>query len=942
MAPASQAPPEGPINPPGEARMRVKTLILCSASTLFVLAGSPVLAQTAPPNAGQRADDNAAPQAGPADSATSGTPEASGDAIVVTGLRRSLQSAEQIKRSSDQIVDSVVASDIGKLPDVAVSDTAARIPGVQVLRGGGEASQVLVRGLPNFETTYNGREIFTAETRVVALQDFPSGAIGAIEVYKTSTANLVEPGLAGLINVRSHRPFDFSGLEAAGNFWEQYTEQSRVWHPNGNFLLSDRWSTGIGEIGALINFSYTELTYLDSTRSNTDFIANDGIGNGKSARFPDIDRVDYASGDRSRPSINGALQWRPKPGLEFYAEGLWQGFRNKISDRELEVPLWGGQSYTNVVLKPGTDLLQSATIVNPFRPDGFQGGTFNKTNTYQFAVGGNYSSGPLKISADVARTTSQFTGNTESVDYAFSHPVTVNATIDANGNGPQFSLPGFDASNPANYIYRGFYEERQIAKGKDWQARTDLEYETGISFLPKIEIGLRYVDRYAHRQYGNHYFGGDPVLNQNVPITAVPLDYELFQTGFRGDNTPVFHQWLAPTYQSIQNNILQLRAFSRALGDPANLGPPAPFPDQTYSASEKSYAAYAQVRYAFGNEAGIHVDGLIGIRPVKTNDTVQASTVTNGAYAPITITQHYTDWLPNVSADIHFTHEIQLRLSATKTRTRPDFAQIDPGGSVSAPPSNCIQNMSNCVRTLNSGNPDLQPMRSNNYDASLEYYFSRAGFASVAIFRRDIKDYIENFQTYVTNPDFGLVLATGPFNASKSRIDGVEAQFQSFLDVQSLPAWIRGFGVQANVTYLKTRLTLPQELGGFTMPIAGVSKWTANLSGMYERGGLSLRLSYNYRNKFLSLFRPDLPAYPDGVVGSRLYQEETQGIGRLDFSGSYDVLRDLTLFVDYTNILNSPFRTTESTNFVGGDTVIVPRSVQYQESVLSLGIRFRF
>jgi TonB-dependent receptor len=936
--------------------MRVKTLALGSVSlAILALGASPAFAQATPPAGQPAGNPDAAAQTGtPADTAsTTGTPEASGEAIVVTGLRRSLQSAQTIKRNSDQIVDAIVAEDIGKLPDVAVSDTAARIPGVEVARGGGEAGQVLVRGLPNFETTYNGREIFTAETRVVALQDFPSGAIGALEVYKTSTANLVEPGLAGLINVRSHRPFDFAGLEIAGNFWEQYANQSQVWHPNGNVLISDRWNTGIGEIGALVNFSYTELTYLDSTRSNTDFIANDGIGNGKSARFPDIDRVDYGSGDRSRPSINAALQWRPMPGLEFYAEGLWQGFRNKISDRELEVPLWGGQAYNNVVLQPGTDLLQSATIVNPFRPDGFQGGTFNKTNTYQLAFGGTYDKGPLRISADVARTTSQFTGHTESVDYAFSHPVTVDAVIDAGGNGPQFSLPGFDASNPANYQYRGFFEERQIAKGKDWQARTDLEYETGLAFLPKIEVGFRYVDRFAHRQYGNHYWGGDVVLNQNVPITAVPLDYELFHTGFRNDNTPVFDQWLAPTYASIQDSEAEMRAFSRQLGDPANLGPPAPFPDQTYSAWEKSYAAYAQVRYAFGDEAGVHVDGLIGVRPVRTDDRVQGNAIVglpNGTsvFTPFNITQRYTDWLPNISADIHFTREVQLRLSATKTRTRPDFAQIDPGGSVAPPPSctgpngQTIPQGPQCVRTQNTGDPNLKPMRSNNYDASLEYYFSHTGMASVAIFRRDITDYIESFSRFVDNPDFGVVLDTGPFNASKARIDGVEAQFQSFLDFSSLPGWVRGFGIQANVTYLDTRLKLPQELGGFTMPILGVSKWTGNLSGMYEHGGLSLRLSYNYRNKFQSLFRPDLPAYVQSVPGSRLYTETTQGIGRLDFSGSYTLQRNFTLFVDWTNMLDSPFRTIETTNFVAGDTVTVPRAVRYEESVLSLGIRFRF
>ncbi|MDB5722460.1 MAG: TonB-dependent receptor, partial [Alphaproteobacteria bacterium] len=367
--------------------MRVKTITLCSSSlAILAFASSPALAQTTSTEATPQAQTNPAQPssetATPIDSTDAGG--GGGEDIVVTGLRQSLQSSQALKRNSAQIVDAIVAEDIGKLPDVAISDTAARIPGVQVERSGGEAGRVLVRGLPDVETTYNGREIFTAETRRVALQDFPSGSIGAIEVFKTSTADLIEPGIAGLVNVRSHRPFDFKGLEIAGSIWGQYERQSGKKDPNGNLLISDRWNVGGGEIGALIDFSFTRLTYLDSTRSNTDFVA----GGPNGGRYPDIMRIDYGTAERSRPSINGALQWRPMPGLEFYAEGLWQGFRNKISDREMTVPLWGGAQYNNIVFYPNSNLIQSGTIVNPFRPDGFQGGTYNKTNTYQFAVGG--------------------------------------------------------------------------------------------------------------------------------------------------------------------------------------------------------------------------------------------------------------------------------------------------------------------------------------------------------------------------------------------------------------------------------------------------------------------------------------------------------------------------------------------------------------------------
>ena len=255
--------------------MRRVSSLLVTTSILVMGAASPALAKAQPVTP---PDPNATAQQNPA------TPTQNADApadnsIVVTGLRRSMQSARNIKRNSDQVVDAVVAEDIGKLPDITVSDTAARIPGIQVERAGGEANRVLLRGLDNvyYTTTYNSRELFTAETRSVALQDFPAGAVAAIEAFKTSTANLIEPGIAGLVNVRSRRPFDFKGFELSGSVWALRPNQSRDVSVNGNLLLSDRWETGNGgEFGALINFSYTRMHYKDSIRRHGFWIAEAG------------------------------------------------------------------------------------------------------------------------------------------------------------------------------------------------------------------------------------------------------------------------------------------------------------------------------------------------------------------------------------------------------------------------------------------------------------------------------------------------------------------------------------------------------------------------------------------------------------------------------------------------------------------------------------------
>lgn len=905
--------------------MRLKPLVLCSTSlAVLALAASPAAAQPG------QAEEQPAAQETPADA----TDPQEDDAIVVTGLRQSLRSSQNIKRNSDQIVDAIVAEDIGKLPDLAVSETAARIPGVQVIRRAGEADSVLVRGLPDFATLYNGREIFTAETRVVALQDFPSANIAALEVFKTTTANLAEAGLAGLINVRSRRPFDFRGTEIAGSVWALHTRQADEWTPNFNFLVSTRWNAGGGEMGLLLNVSRTELEYLDSEPSNTDFLQTFRREGDRliccgpaDARFPDIQRLFYRSGNRVRPSANAAFQWRPSPGLEFYAEALYQGFRNRIDDRLVAVPLYNGGSYSNLVFREGTNLLESGTVTGLADPIfTFQGGTFNRTNTYQFAVGGSWDSGPLRLTADVARTRSTFRGSTESVDRIFRGQATT--TVDFDFTTPQFAIRNFDATNPDNFFFDGLYEEDQTSQGDDWQARADATYEFERSFLRSIQAGLRYTTRDAHREFGNRFAG---FRGRGILGSALPLDFALSPPGFRGtDVQSGFRSFITPTYESIRDNRAELRRFVISQGITCCFGtftdgPPEAF--TIFDAFEDTLAGYAQVNLGFGDS----LDATIGIRGIQTDVRVEG-----GAPGPIpqfNSGSEFTDWLPNASLRWRITPELQLRLSATQTRTRPNFAELNPSGTLGQPPTNCNPGGDpfNCARRGGTGNPFLRPFTSDNYDVSLEYYFSRTGFASVAAFRRDLFGFIQRQDVRIQDPELGPLIINQPVNTGKGRIDGVEAQVSTFFDF--LPGLLSGFGAQANVTYIDAETGFPNASGGFDLDrILGVSRWTYNIVGMYERGGLSARLSYNQRGRYLD--RRD-------NRGDDLYIEEAHPPGRLDLSTSYNLFENLTVFFDWTNILEDPFRVNLESGRGGAPRAEYVRFLRFEESTMSFGVRFR-
>jgi len=936
-------------------------------AAMFAVA-SPAFAQDvpAPLNPDAEAQTNPAdpqPSADAPQSPAAAAGTSDDNSIVVTGLRRSLQSARNIKRNSDQVVDAIVAEDIGKLPDITVSDTAARIPGVQVERGRGEASRVLLRGLDDrfYTTTYNSREIFTAEARSVALQDFPSGNIAALEAFKTSTANLVEPGVAGLVNVRGRRPFDFKGFEIAGSVWALYPNQSRDVTPNGNLLLTNRWRAGDGEMGALINFSYTKLHYLDSIRRHAFWIA-DNLGGPAGGRSPDWPELQYNEGRRSRPSVNAAFQWRPTPDLELYAEGLWQGYRDNWSDRWMHFPLWGGSNYQNLVVD-GEGNLISGTVINPGSccgvvPEGWQGATKRTTNTYQFAVGGSYTAGALRITADLARTTSKFKLSAESVDFRIP---TTNYSINfftgrPGGHGPTFELVGLDFSNPAIYNYRGFWERRQIPKGDDIQARLDFEYQpNSLDFIPKIQWGVRYVDRDASDIAGQRYWAA------NIPIAQVPLNYVLYPRGFRGDeHQPYPMRWYGPSFSSVWSKLVQLRQFNidnaQIIYGSNDTNDPAMDPATRFEINEKALAGYAQANLRFDVGAAT-VDGIVGIRAVRTKDDINGVSITNGVVSPLNVRNSYTDWLPNANLNIRFGPTWQVRLAATKTRTRPLFTQLNPALNLAPPVFNCDPTQTRCVRAGNGGNPFLKPLKSTNYDASIEYYFSRSGFASVGAFRRDMKGFVltRTFQYPTPDPVTGYPIeVTGPVNSQKAKVNGLEAQIRTFFDFGGLPTWARSFGIEANATYINAKARLPlfcpldvdpcvpgpghPNATVRNLPIPDVSKWNGNLVGMYERGPFSARLAYNWRSHF-----------PEGALaidGGFTRQGRARPAPRLDFSASYSLSDRLTVFADWTNILNKPFKSDiERINYANGAPAsrwIFPMVVRYEERILSGGIRFRW
>lgn len=255
----------------------VAALLHCgvSAAVLALAAmAAPALAQDAAPAApDQKAKD-----------ATDG-----GNTIVVSGIRGSLANAQNIKKLSDTVVDVITAQDIGALPDRSVTEALQRVPGVSINRFAGsndpdhfsvEGSGVVIRGLNFVRSEFNGRDAFSAGVGGQALNfaDVPSELLGSVEVFKNSTADAIEGGLAGTVDLNTRKPFDNRDTRYHMSFDAEanYGDFIKKWSPTGSVLLSKNWETGIGKFGLLADVSFSEVRSRADGVQVTNFQTRDG------------------------------------------------------------------------------------------------------------------------------------------------------------------------------------------------------------------------------------------------------------------------------------------------------------------------------------------------------------------------------------------------------------------------------------------------------------------------------------------------------------------------------------------------------------------------------------------------------------------------------------------------------------------------------------------
>ncbi len=249
--------------------------------------------------------------------------------IYVTGMRSSLQHAQDIKRDADTFVDSITASDIGALPDRSVLEAMQRLPGVSIEWFAGvddpdhfgvEGSGVVIRGLTFTRSEFNGRDSFTANSgRGLNFQDVPPELMGGVDLYKSQTADMIEGGIGGTVSLRTRRPFDQDGRLISVSGDVSWGDLAREATPTISGLYSDRWSTDAGEFGLLLNVAYSSLKGESHMIQSDAYVRYDAAVIPGAERFvdggdnliwmPNGSNMSMKFDDRERRGFAGALQW---------------------------------------------------------------------------------------------------------------------------------------------------------------------------------------------------------------------------------------------------------------------------------------------------------------------------------------------------------------------------------------------------------------------------------------------------------------------------------------------------------------------------------------------------------------------------------------------------------------------------------------------------------
>ncbi len=848
------------------------------------------------------------------------TPPANADTpstiVTVSGVRAALEQSLKQKRNADSVVEVVTAEDIGKMPDKNVADAIQRLPGVNIQSsaggegGFGENDRVSLRGTsPSLQQTlFNGHAISTGDWFVLnqfggnvgrssSFSLLPSELVSSVVVHKSQTADLVEGGVSGAIDVITRRPLEFKkALTLEASVQAVYNDLAKKTEPQFSGLFA--WKNDSNSAGVLVQ-AFSEKTTV--RRDGQEVLGYVTVGKNSAAAkanpalaglyVPTF--IGASLFEQKKKREGGAFDVEIKPSKELTLD--LNGFYSKL-DAPHQNTNWlaaPGNSFNRDNLVPLSVATKGGTITGA----SFASNSGEVDNIYRPDAGGEayYVDFNFRYRATQDLTFSGKAGMTHGEgwdhgDVYYQNKVNGGMTFQLNGLSPaSVSYPGGVTTSPGSTAWAGGGESQSI--DKEHYAQLDGELRISQGVLDSVKFGVRATD---HKRSAEH-----------------PLESKLGPLG----GTNPGPAWSGQQYPSdFASNLGGGLSSAYFRYDGAALGAWGAVPgnrvidfvarhnwQDEFKVNEKTTALYGMA-----NLAGDSWSGNVGLRGVRTKQTsiVNLSGGTNpitgsafGPYTPTTFERTYNDVLPSANVKYDVNQDLVVRGALARAISRPDYSAL--GGSVS---------LNDDALSASGGNVKLDPVRSNNAEVSAEWYFAPKSSLSAGLFYMDLVSVVAqggSVGTFFNNKQGKMTeyQITSPYTTS-GKNKGVELSYQQPL--------FSSFGVLANYTYADGKLADGTEL-------LNSSKSTYNLTGFYEDAKFSARLAYNYRS-----------SYKAGV--DRGAAQHVKGAGNLAGSLNYKINDQLTITFDALNLTNTTIK-------MYAETPDQPRAFYSNGRTFYLGLR---
>ena len=800
-------------------------------------------------------------------SAQSASPAPSADDLQTVTITAIVDAASRAAREQKAArnVSNVVSSDaIGRFPDSNIAEALQRVAGVAIARDQGEGRYINVRGGPSefSAITIDGVSVAAPDptTRAIDLDTIPSDIVGQLVISKTLRPDQDADSITGAVELKTQSPFDYKGFRARASAGGSYNEFGGTNDTRGSGSISTIWGDD-SKVGVLFSASYSKTDrQVDNIETAWARLTKPEGG----SVFGVVENLfkDYDT-ERERLAFTGALEWRDNADNRAYLRGTYSKFTDDEYRNQLLV-LW-----SEGVLLPGatdqTASFRNIRVAKQIRHRIQQ----NVISTAE--LGGQRALGDWLIdgSVSVANTEQTYPRRDELLwRTAALGTATAPVSYDYRSSTLEPAISIFTTQphlNPANLSFR------------ENAFRTSVTQEDTVAWTANAKLPVTLGGGEGHFKFGAKYKAGEREADENRfrdrAATAAPSGtLQSFLSGEPSRNYGYdlgfkVQPGLADAYYDQRKATSPIRAEQSATAD--------------YQVDETVLAGYALWDLDF-DRLGV----LAGVRYERT-ETEGAAPVFNAATGVIstrTDKRSYSDVFPGVTLRYAFNDGLIGRAVVSRGMTRPNFTDIVP---------RALETQEGSTLVVQQGNPELTATLSNNLDVSVEYYYDTMGLVSASAFYKDLKDYAYTLRSNGSYLGQAAILVR-PENAPNGSLNGVELAWQQ--QFTALPGWLSGFGVFANVTWVDAEIEVGRSYAGRSkFPLPGQSKTTSNLALFYERGPLSVRLSYTDRGDYLNEINAE-----DGALD--LYWE---GRDQLDLTASYEFTKMFEAFVEAKNLTNT-------------------------------------